>query len=194
MSLSPTRISGCKQALVGLEVSEIQAAVVAHPAGIDVVVFARRLAIDHVFARADDGVAAGRATRAKAFRLLQKPDAHLEAEIRGGQRADRTNIDRVERIIVLQPLSGMRGQNGVAAAIDETQHVVVRDFLAKPDAARAENATLVIERDARTELDVLRFLYLVLEETRFRVAVFDAEFLEAAFAGLIADRDSRADD
>ena len=113
------------------------------------------------------GVAAGRAARAEAFRFLQEPDAHLEAEIRRGQRADRTDIDGVERVIILQPLAGMRGQDGVAAAIDEAEDVVVRDLLAEADAARAENAALVVERDARTELDVLRFLDLLLEETRF---------------------------
>ena len=110
-----------EQPAIALQVIEIEPAVVAHPAGIDGVVFARRLAINHVFARADDGVAAGRATRAKAFRFLQKPDAHFEAEIRRSERADRADIDRVERIIILQPLAGMRGQHGVAAAIDETR-------------------------------------------------------------------------
>ena len=56
------------------------------------------------------------------------------------------------------------------------------------NAARAENAALVVERDARTELDVLRLLHLVLEEARILSAVLDAEFLEPAFAGLVADR------
>ena len=152
------------------------------------VVLARRLAINHILARADDRVATGRATRADAFRFLQKPDAHLETKIGGGQRADRTNIDRVERIIIFQPLAGMSGQHGVTAAIDKPEHIVVRDLLAKTDAARTKNAALIIERNARTELDVLRFLHFVFEKTRFGAAVIDAEFLQAAFAGLIADR------
>ena len=104
----------------------------------------------------------------KLFVSLQKPDPHLEAEIRRGQRADRADIDRVERVIVLQSFAGMGGQHGVAAAIDEAEHVVLRDFLAKANAARAEDAALVIERDARPELDVLRLLHLVLEEARIR--------------------------
>ena len=61
----------------------------------------------------------------------------------------------------------MGGQDAVAAAIDEAEDVVIRDLLAKPDAARAENAALVVEGHARTELDVLRLLHLVLEEARF---------------------------
>ena len=60
----------------------------------------------------------------------------------------------------------MRGEDVVAAAIDEPEHVVVRDLLAEANAARAENAALVIERDARAEIDVLRFLHLVFEKAR----------------------------
>src|SRR5664279_4946202 len=82
----------------------------------------------------------------------------------------------------------MRGQDAVTAAIDKTQDVVVRDFLAKTDATRAENATLVVECHARAELDVLRFFDLVFEEARFRVTVLDAEFLQATLTRLVADR------
>src|SRR5450432_111646 len=82
----------------------------------------------------------------------------------------------------------MSGQDALAAAIDEPQDIVMHDLLAKPDATRAENATLVIECYAGTELDVLWFLYLVFEKARFRVAVLDAEFLQATFTCLIADR------
>src|SRR5687768_3575463 len=82
----------------------------------------------------------------------------------------------------------MGGQDAVAAAIDEAEHVVVRDLLAKTNAARAEDAALIIQGDARPELDVLRLLDLVLEETRIGPPIFNAELLQAAFAGLVADR------
>src|SRR4051812_13237584 len=82
----------------------------------------------------------------------------------------------------------MRGEDAVAAAIDEPEDIVLRDLLAETDAARAENAALVIERHPRTELDVLRLFHLVLEEAGVGPAVFDAEFLEAAFARLVTDR------
>src|SRR5205814_6526039 len=137
---------------------------------------------------ADYGVAAGRTTGAEAFRFLQKPDAHLEAEIGRSQRADRTNVDSVERIIIFQPLARMRGQHAMAPAIDKTEDIIVRDLLAKPNAARTKNAAFVIQRDARSELDVFRLLHFVFEKARRSVAVLDAEFLEPAFARLIADR------
>ena len=71
----------------------------------------------------------------------------------------------------------MRGQRGVAAAVHEPQRVVVGDFLREPDAARAEDATLVVQHDARPEVDVLGLVDLLLQEARTVVAVLDAELL-----------------
>src|SRR5262249_2947743 len=141
------------------------------------VVIARGLPVDHVLARANDRVAARRATGADAFGFLQKPDAHLEAEIRGGERSDRANIDGVKRIIIFQALVGMRGQHRVTAAIDKTEHIIVRDLLAKTNAARTENAAFVIEAHTRTEHDVFRFLDLVFQKSRFARTEIDAELL-----------------
>src|SRR4029077_12785623 len=131
-------------------------------------------AINHVFARADDGVATRRAAGAKAFRFLQKPDPHLEPEVGRSERADWADVNGVERIIVFQPFSRMRGEDAVATPIDKPEHIVLRDLLAKANAARAKDAALVIERHPRTQLDVLRFLDFVLEETRIGPAVLDA--------------------
>ena len=58
----------------------------------------------------------------------------------------------------------MSGQHAVTAAIDKTEHVIVHDLLAKTDATRAQNASLIVERNARTKLDVLWFLDLVFEK------------------------------
>ena len=72
------------------------------------IVLTRRLSIDHILTAPNDGVATGGATGADAFGFLQEPDTHLETEIGGGERTDRANIDRVKRIIIFQPLAGMR--------------------------------------------------------------------------------------
>ena len=55
----------------------------------------------------------------------------------------------------------MRGQLRVAAAIDETEHVVLGNLLAETDAAGAKNAALIIERNARPEHDVFRLLHFI---------------------------------
>ncbi|KAF5408111.1 MAG: hypothetical protein Udaeo2_17070 [Candidatus Udaeobacter sp.] len=166
-----------EQTVLGFEIFEVESSVIAHPAAVHVIVLAWSLPVDHVLARADNTVAARRATGADAFRFLQEPDAHLEAKIGGSERADRANIDRVKRIIIFQALAGMRGQEGVTAAIDKSKHIVVRDLLAKTNAARTENAAFIIERNTRPERDVFRFLDFVFEKTRFTRAEIDAELL-----------------
>ena len=61
----------------------------------------------------------------------------------------------------------MGGENGMAAAIDEPEDIVVRDLLSETNAARAEDATLVVERNARAELDVLGFFTLFSRKREF---------------------------
>src|SRR5215216_747369 len=164
-----------QQTIFGIEKFEVKSPVIAHPGGIDVVVFARCLAIDYVLACADDGVAAGRATCANALGFFQEPDAHFETEVRRSERSDGTDVDGVQRIIILKPFAWIRSQDGMAAAVNKAEDVIVRYLLTKANASRAENTTLVIQRDSRADLHIFRFLNFVLEKTRRGTAVIDAE-------------------
>src|SRR5207245_829146 len=71
-----------EQSFFRFEITKIEPAVIAHPTRVDRIVLARRLAVDDILARADERVATGRATGADTFCFLQKPDAHLESEVR----------------------------------------------------------------------------------------------------------------
>src|SRR5205823_13998278 len=114
---------------------------------------------------------------AHTLSLPQYADAHLETELGGSNRADWAYIDGVQRVIVFQPLARMSGQHGVTPAIDETEHVVVCDFLAKTNTTRAENAPLIVKGNSRAQLNILRFLDFVLKKTRFARAEIDTELL-----------------
>src|SRR6266478_2504604 len=81
----------------------------------------------------------------------------------------------------------MRCQDSVTASIDEAKYIVVRDLLAKTNASRAQDATLVVQRDARANRHRFGLFHFILQKTRLRGAVIDAELLQAAFAGLIAN-------
>src|SRR5437899_10608454 len=122
--------------------------------------------MDHIFTAADNRVATRRATSADAFGFLQEPDTHLETEIGGSERADRTNIDRVKRITIFQPLAGIRGQHRITTAIHKPEYIIVRYLLTKTNAARTENPALIIEPNARPEDNVFRFPDSVFAETR----------------------------
>src|SRR5260370_30931036 len=82
----------------------------------------------------------------------------------------------------------MRGEHGVTAAVDESEHVVLGNFVAKSNATRAQNAALIIERNARTELHRLRLLHLVFKKAGTGPTILDAELLKLALARLVADR------
>src|SRR5207237_10511639 len=58
----------------------------------------------------------------------------------------------------------------------------------KTNAARAKNASLVVEGDAWPKHDVFWLLHFMLEKTRRTCAVLNAKLLQAAFARLIANR------
>src|ERR1039458_901586 len=95
----------------------IQPAVIAHPRAVDSVVFTRRVAVNFFLARADDDVAAGGATGANAFGFLEEPDAHLEPEILGRERADRADVHGIQRVIVVESFAGISRERVEAAAV-----------------------------------------------------------------------------
>ena len=73
---------------------------VAHPGLVDVDVAARPQAVDLAVALVDVDVAAGRAPGADRVGGLQEPDAHLEAEVVGEQRAHRADVGQVAGVVV----------------------------------------------------------------------------------------------
>lgn len=80
---------------VAVDVMEIQAMRVWHPAGIDLVVLTRSDAVNFVFASPHRDVGAGAAVDVDGFGFLEEPDAHLEAEIVGGQGSHGADVGGV---------------------------------------------------------------------------------------------------
>ena len=143
---------------------KIQTAVIAHPSRIYIVVLARSLAIDNVLTAANQGIAAGGAAGADTFGLLQEPDPHLEPEIGAGERANRTDVNGVERVIAVQHSSRMSGQIGMTPAAGETQHIIVSHFFHEADTSGTEDATFIVQGNPGSEVDVLWFLDLFFKE------------------------------
>src|SRR5437763_17169509 len=82
-----------QQTILGFEIFVVEPAIIAHPAGVNVIVFSRCLAIDYVLTSADNRVTACSATRADALRFFQEPDQHCAAEIPRSQGAHRRHAD-----------------------------------------------------------------------------------------------------
>src|SRR5207247_2141476 len=108
----------------------VEASIIAHPARINGVVLPGFVAVHLFLSRSDDDIATGCTTSADAFRFLKKPDAHLEPEIFGRERADRTEIHRVESVIVIESLSWVRHERAIAAPLRKTERIIAHDVFA----------------------------------------------------------------
>ncbi len=82
----------------------------------------------------------------------------------------------------------MDGESGVSAALSEAQYGIACHFVHKPDTATAHDTSLVIEADAGTNIDILRFLYLQIDKARGAFTEADGKLLQSTLARLVADR------
>ena len=141
-----------------------EAALVAQPAVVDLVVLAREHAHHAVVADGQLDVALRRAVGADRARALDVPRARAEAVRGRGERADRAQLDDVaaERRDVGMPVE--RRDVRVRAALGEDQLVVLGDLLREADAAVAEDAALAVDRDQRRQLERLAEVALRLDE------------------------------
>jgi hypothetical protein len=136
----------------------------------------------------DLDVAAGRTARADGRHRVQLPGPHLEAEVLGGQRADRADVDGVQRVGIVQLVARRRRQHLAVAPVRHLQLVGLRDLVAHADAARAEDAALLIQHDVRADVDDLVLPDLDAVVARELPVPVEVVLLQQAFAGLVADR------
>src|SRR5205823_6969439 len=120
--------------------------------------------------------------------VLDLPRARLEAVLRRGQGADRTELNHVagERRPVGLVLE--RRDQRLGAAVERDELAVLGDALGEARAPVAEDAALPVEGDRRRDRD--RLVEGALGEGHARVARAPAEcqVLERALAALVADR------
>ena len=164
-------------AVGGFDGLEKFAARVSHPRVVHGVVLARGDAVDFSFAGPHGGVGASGGFGVDAGRLLEEPDAHLEAEVGARERAHWADIDRVERVVVRELAAGEAGQRVVGTAVHEAQDGVLGDFGGEAHAARAEDAAFVVECDAWPEAGVLRLGVFFVDVAGGAAAVFRRVFL-----------------
>src|SRR5437870_3081587 len=155
------------------------AAVVADPPAVDVRVEARleaRHTAPLVVVRAPAvhvrlDVAAARAARTHGLRAIQVPDAHREAEVAVGEGAHRADVYDVAGVLVGELRPREEPDLRVIAAVEDAELTRARDLVAKPHAARAEDAPLRVQHDVRAEGHRLRLVHLLVPHARVVEAV-----------------------
>ena len=81
----------------------------------------------------------------------------------------------------------MRADEGVVAAVQEDELVILGDLLREAHAAVAEDAALAVDRDQRRQLERLLEMALGLDEARAARAPAVGDVLQRALAALVAD-------
>ncbi len=135
------------QAVGAVHVRVVEAAPVADPALVDVVVLARRDAHQLAAPLPQRDVAADRAFRAHAGRVRHVPRPRLEAPHARGEGADGAEVDDVAAEYRLQRLVELACDVRVHSALADGQLLLPRDLVVVARAAIAEHAALTIERD-----------------------------------------------
>jgi hypothetical protein len=179
---------GAEHAVVdGLAVREH--ALVAHPVLVDLQVLAGAVAVRGVVARVEVQVrvAPGGAALADAARAAQEPDARLEAEVAGGQRADRAHVLGHQRVVVVELPPGGDDDLTQVAALAEGEHGILGQLVGDADAARADDAALGVVDDGRPEGHRLGLVHDLLVHALALALVLEPIVLQAALAGLVAD-------
>ena len=164
-----------------------EAALVAQPAVVDLVVLAREHAHDAVVADGQLDVALRRAVGADGARALDVPRARAEAVGGRRQRADGAQLDDVAAERRDVGMAVERRDVRVGAALGEDQLVVLRDLLREADAAVAEDAPLAVDRDQRRQLERLAEVPLRLDEAGGPRPPAVGDVLQRALAALVAD-------
>ncbi len=174
-------------AVVGGDVPEGEAALVAQPAPVDLGVVAREDALRLALARRHADVAADGAEPADRGHVLDLPRAGLEAVLRREQRAHGAELGHVagERAGVGLVLE--RGDHRQRAAVAGHELPVLGDVLREARAAVAEDAALAVERDRGRERDRLVERPLRERHPARARAPAERQVLERALAALVAD-------
>ena len=175
-------------ALVDVDRLVGEAALVAQPAVVNLVVLAGEHAQHALVAHRQRDVALRGAQRAQRSGALDLPRPRAEAVGARGERADGTQLDDVaaEGRDVGVAVEG--ADERVRSALEQDQLVVLGDLLRVAHAAVAEDAALAVDRDEGRELERLAEVALGLDEARVPAAPAEGDVLERALAALVADR------
>ena len=166
-----------------------EAALVTHPALVDLLVLTRPEAVRVLAHEVGVDRAAPRAARADRGRSREKPRTRAETEVGVEQRADRADVDDVSRVVRVElAVRGRDVDHLVRAAAEDAQLRRLGDFFHEAHAAGAEHAALLVEHHQVGELLALVAQHLGALEPRGLEVVAHVVVLQLALTGLVADR------
>ena len=129
------------------------------------------------------------AAAADRVRSLEKPRTDLESKVRTRERANRTDIDDIAGVGIVEGLIFVNGDLSGVTAVEDPDLARLRHVARETDASRAEDAALLVQLHERPKCYGLHPAGLL----RSRIAALMARVchvvvLKPALAGLIAHR------
>jgi hypothetical protein len=112
-----------------------------------------------------------RTPRTDRFGLLQKPDTNLEAKILAGQGPNRTDIDGVPGVRIVELFARKSGNLCRVTTLEDAQFVGLRDLFAETHTACAQDTTFRVKDHVRAEVDDLTPMHLLFLEAAMIEAI-----------------------
>ena len=143
-----------------------QAPCITDKVAVDPVVFARPETIDLLlfvllFAVVDEDIASFGTAMADRGGRCEEPDPLRKTEIFAGQRTDRTEIDDIHRVGVVELSARHRRDTGMVASADDTELMCSGDLGSEARTAGTEYAALLVEHHIASQIDMFFVLYLL---------------------------------
>jgi len=137
----------------------------------------------------DPDRATGRAAAANRVGRMQEPNAAFEPEVPGRQCANRTYVDHVARIWIVEGFVLKCSDCDVISATEKLHLTGLGHVLKEPNTSRAQHAPLLVEHNHRPKIYHLPLAHLHPKRDLAGVQpVHHVVVLQAALARLIADR------
>jgi len=137
----------------------------------------------------DAQVAARTAPGASRIRTFQKPHPDFESEITARQGSDRTSINDIHRIRIIQRPVFKNADLGIMTPVENLNLVCLRHIAREPNAARAKNASFLVELYKRAEIECFfAARFLAKRVAAVMPGVSHVVILKPTFTGLVANR------
>src|SRR5262245_46734564 len=165
-----------------------EASIVADPGLIQGIILARLEAIHMLIVMMDVDVTTTRTARTDRFGLLEKPDPNLEAKILAGQGANRTDINSIPSVRIIELFARKRGNLCRVTTLENAQLVGLRDLFAETHTACAQDTAFRVKDDVRAKVYDLAAMHFLFLKAAMIEAILHVIILQSPFPCLIADR------
>src|SRR5262252_10303889 len=164
-----------------------EASRVADPGLVHGIILARLEAIDMPIVVMNADVTTTRTAWTDRLGLLEKPDPNLEPKIFAGQGSNRTDINGVPSVRIVELFARKGGNLCRVTALKNTQLVGLRNLFAEPYTTGTQNTTFRVKDHVRAKVHDFTPMHLLFLKAAMIETILHVIILQPAFPCLVAD-------